>query len=50
MIPLESPVPEIGVPGFRRAGRGNVPTALGLWPGAKAPDVPLVPTGYALYP
>ena len=32
MIPLESPVPEIGPPG-RRAGGGNVLTGIGLRPG-----------------
>ena len=31
----------------RRAGGGNVPTGLGLRPGAKAPDEPPHPTGYA---
>ena len=32
---------------YRRAGGGNVPTGFGLRPGAKAPDEPPTPTGYA---
>ena len=46
MIPLESPVPEIGTPGSESGG-GNVPMGFGLRPGAKAPDEPPSPTGYA---
>ena len=42
MIPLESPVPEIGTPGSESGG-GNVPMGVGLRPGAKAPEAPPTP-------
>ena len=40
-------MPEIGMLGLTRRGVGNVPTEAGLRPGAKAPDEPPNPTGYA---
>ena len=46
MIPLESPVPEIGTPGSESGGRKRAPRDSACGPAAKAPDKP--PTPYRL--
>ena len=40
MVPLESPVPEIGPPGSVSGGTGNAVTGAGLRPGRKATELP----------
>ena len=47
MIPLESPVPEIGPAGFGERGEETYPWDSACGPVAKAPDKPPTPTGYA---
>ncbi len=43
MIPLESPVPEIGTPGSESGGEETCPWESACGPGAKAPDKPPTP-------